>query len=81
MCWPSRSSPKWPVANGREAALLALIRRAMPYAALDETSYQALLTMLAEGYTTRHGARGAYLHRDLATHSLRARRGGRGRPR
>lgn len=63
---------EWP-----EAALLALIRRAMPYAALDEASYQALLTMLAEGYTTRHGARGAYLHRDLATHSLRARRGGR----
>lgn len=63
---------EWP-----EAALLALIRRAMPYAALDEAGYQALLTMLAEGYTTRHGARGAYLHRDLATHSLRARRGGR----
>ncbi|MEG4313891.1 DEAD/DEAH box helicase [Pseudomonas sp. FIP_A4] len=63
---------EWP-----EATLLALIRRAMPYAALDEASYQALLTMLAEGYTTRHGARGAYLHRDLATRSLRARRGGR----
>ena len=49
----------------------------MPYAVLDDATYQALLRMLAEGYTTRHGARGAYLHRDLATRSLRGRRGGR----
>ncbi|MGY8820382.1 MAG: DEAD/DEAH box helicase [Pseudomonadales bacterium] len=61
----------------QEAALLTLIRRAMPYAQLSETDYQALLAMLAEGYTTRHGARGAYLHRDLVSRSLRGRRGGR----
>lgn len=61
----------------REDALLALIRRAMPYATLSEESYQALLAMLAEGYTTRHGARGAYLHRDVVNRSLRGRRGGR----
>jgi ATP-dependent Lhr-like helicase len=60
-----------------EQALLALIRRAMPYATLSDERYQALLTMLAEGYTTRHGARGAYLHRDLVNRSLRGRRGGR----
>lgn len=66
------SSREW-----QEDALLALLRRAMPYAVLDDATYQALLRMLAEGYTTRHGARGAYLHRDLATRSLRARRGGR----
>ena len=61
----------------QEDALLALIRRAMPYAGLSEADYQALLAMLAEGYTTRHGARGAYLHRDLVSRSLRGRRGGR----
>ncbi|MFI8739171.1 DEAD/DEAH box helicase [Stutzerimonas zhaodongensis] len=61
----------------QEDALLTLIRRAMPYAKLSETDYQALLAMLAEGYTTRHGARGAYLHRDLVSRSLRGRRGGR----
>ena len=61
----------------QEDALLALIRRAMPYADLTEANYQALLGMLAEGYTTRHGARGAYLHRDLVNRSLRGRRGGR----
>jgi len=60
-----------------EEALLQLFRRAMPYAALDEATFQTLLRMLAEGYTTRHGTRGAYLHRDLATRSLRGRRGGR----
>lgn len=60
-----------------EGALLQLLRRAMAYAALDEATFQALLRMLAEGYTTRHGTRGAYLHRDLATRSLRGRRGGR----
>ncbi|WP_141566890.1 DEAD/DEAH box helicase, partial [Stutzerimonas stutzeri] len=61
----------------QEDALLAVIRRAMPYAGLSEADYQALLAMLAEGYTTRHGARGAYLHRDLVNRSLRGRRGGR----
>lgn len=60
-----------------EETLLQLFRRAMPYVALDEATFQALLRMLAEGYTTRHGTRGAYLHRDLATRSLRGRRGGR----
>jgi ATP-dependent Lhr-like helicase len=61
----------------QEDALLTLIRRAMPYATLSEESYQVLLAMLAEGYTTRHGARGAYLHRDVVNRSLRGRRGGR----
>ncbi|MGK9064724.1 DEAD/DEAH box helicase [Stutzerimonas chloritidismutans] len=60
-----------------EDALLALIRHAMPYARLSQADYQALLAMLAEGYSTRHGARGAYLHRDLVNRSLRGRRGGR----
>ena len=59
----------------REDALLALIRRAEPYADLDEAHYQALLRMLAEGYTRRHGAHRAYLHRDAVTGTLRGRRG------
>ncbi|TVT65904.1 MAG: DEAD/DEAH box helicase [Pseudomonas sp.] len=60
-----------------EDELLQSFHRATPYAALDDATFQALLRMLAEGYTTRHGTRGAYLHRDLATRSLRGRRGGR----
>ncbi|MGK9047788.1 DEAD/DEAH box helicase [Stutzerimonas chloritidismutans] len=60
-----------------EDELLQSFHRATPYAAVDDATFQALLRMLAEGYTTRHGTRGAYLHRDLATRSLRGRRGGR----
>ncbi|KQQ97271.1 DEAD/DEAH box helicase [Massilia sp. Leaf139] len=59
-----------------EDALFELVRGAAPYAELDRRSYDALLRMLAEGYATRNGVRGAYLHRDAATRSLRGRRGG-----
>jgi ATP-dependent Lhr-like helicase len=58
-----------------EEELLALIRRAEPYADLSKEHYQAVLRMLAEGYSSRHGAHRAYLHRDAVTHSLRGRRG------
>ena len=58
-----------------EDELLALIRRAEPYAELSGEQYQAVLRMLAEGYTSRHGAHRAYLHRDAVTRSLRGRRG------
>ena len=60
-----------------EDALFGLVRRAQPYAELERHSFDALLRMLAEGYTTRAGVRGAYIHRDAATHSLRGRRGGK----
>jgi len=60
-----------------EDALFELVRRAQPYAELERRSFDALLRMLAEGYTTRAGVRGAYIHRDAATRSLRGRRGGK----
>ncbi|AXI63715.1 ATP-dependent DNA helicase [Pseudomonas kribbensis] len=60
-----------------EDDLLALFRRAEPYARLDEKHYQALLTMLAEGYNGRQGIRSAYLHRDAVSRTLRGRRGAR----
>ncbi|MBS0448265.1 MAG: DEAD/DEAH box helicase [Proteobacteria bacterium] len=60
-----------------EDALYALLRRAAPYAALPRERYDAVLRMLAEGYTTRQGPRGAYLHRDGTRHQLRERRGAR----
>ncbi len=58
-----------------EDTLLALLRHAEPYADLDEKHYQALLTMLAEGYNGRQGIRSAYLHRDAVSRTLRGRRG------
>ncbi|MDI3400270.1 DEAD/DEAH box helicase [Pseudomonas sp. V88_4] len=60
-----------------EGDLLALFHRAEPYAHLDETHYQALLGMLAEGYNGRQGIRSAYLHRDAVSRTLRGRRGAR----
>ena len=59
----------------QEQALLAILRRASPYAALDDAHYQALLKMLAEGYNGRQGMRSAYLHRDAVSGNLRGRRG------
>ena len=58
-----------------EDALYALVRRAEPYADLDRAQFDATLRMLAEGYTTRHGVRGVYLHRDAVSRSVRGRRG------
>ncbi|QOL48635.1 DEAD/DEAH box helicase [Massilia litorea] len=60
-----------------EDDLFQLVRGAAPYAELERNKYDALLRMLAEGYTTRNGVRGAYIHRDAATRSLRGRRGGK----
>lgn len=59
----------------QEQDLLALFRKASPYADVDEGHYQALLNMLAEGYSGRQGVRAAYLHRDAVTRTLRGRRG------
>ncbi|WP_372696399.1 DEAD/DEAH box helicase, partial [Immundisolibacter sp.] len=58
-----------------EAALYAQVRRAHPYRELARDDYDAVLRMLAEGYTTRRGRRGAWLHRDGVHGRLRARRG------
>ncbi|MGN6087083.1 DEAD/DEAH box helicase [Trinickia sp.] len=60
-----------------EDALFACVKRAAPYAELTREQYDAVLRMLAEGYTSRHGPRGAYLHRDIVAGTLRARRGGK----
>ena len=60
-----------------EDALFALMRRAWPYAALPRERFDAVLRMLADGYTTRQGPRGAYVHRDAVHHQVRERRGAR----
>ncbi|PJY95187.1 DEAD/DEAH box helicase [Pseudomonas donghuensis] len=64
------SSQEW-----HEQALFDCLRRAMPYAELDQGHYQALLRMLGEGFNGRQGIRSAYLHRDALNGTLRGRRG------
>lgn len=66
------SSAEW-----GEDALFDMIRRAAPYADLEREQYDAVLRMLAEGYTSRNGPRGAYIHRDVVSGTLRGRRGGK----
>ena len=45
--------------------------------AIAEAEFTAVVRMLADGYVTRIGTRGAYLHRDAVNGMLRARRGAR----
>jgi ATP-dependent Lhr-like helicase len=60
-----------------EDALFALVRGATPFAQLARERFDAVLRMLADGYTTRQGVRGSYIHRDAATQTVRGRRGGK----
>ncbi len=60
-----------------EAALHARICRAFPYRDLTRGKFNDLVHMLADGFSTRRGRQGAYLHRDAVHGRLRARRGAR----
>ncbi len=60
-----------------EDELFALIRRAWPYRALPAVDFEALVGMLADGFSTRRGRRGALIHHDAVNHVLRGRRGAR----
>ncbi len=60
-----------------EDALYALVRRAHPYRDLARSGFDAVVRMLAEGFTTRQGPRAAYIHRDAVNRQLRPRRGAR----
>ena len=60
-----------------EAELFALVRRAWPYRNLERETYASVLRMLADGFTTRRGRRGALIHRDEVNGVLRGRRGAR----
>ncbi len=60
-----------------EDALYDLVRRAYPYRQLARRDFDAVVRMLAEGFSTRQGPRAAYLHRDAVHGQLRARRSAR----
>ncbi|WP_441347443.1 DEAD/DEAH box helicase [Solimonas sp. K1W22B-7] len=55
--------------------LHARFRRALPYCALTLAAFEELVQMLADGYSTRRGRRGALLHYDVVNRMLRGRRG------
>mgnify|MGYP002377939405 CR=1 FL=1 len=60
-----------------EDALYALVCGAWPYRDLSRGEFDAVVHMLAEGFTTRQGPRAAYLHRDAVNRQLRPRRSAR----
>ena len=60
-----------------EDALFARFRRAWPYRALAQEDFAAIVRMLAEGFSTRRGRRGALIHYDAVNRMLRGRRGAR----
>jgi ATP-dependent Lhr-like helicase len=62
----------WP-----EAALYDRLRRAWPFRSLAREDFDAVVRMLAEGFTTRRGRRGSLIHRDSVNRILRGRRGAR----
>ncbi len=62
----------WP-----EEDLLALVRRAAPFAALSREDFDEVAELVSEGIRTGRGRRAAYLHRDQVAGRLRGRRGAR----
>jgi ATP-dependent Lhr-like helicase len=60
-----------------EDALYALFRRSYPYRDLPREAFAAIIAMLAEGFSTRRGRRGALVHHDAVNRMLRGRRGAR----
>ena len=61
----------------KEAELYERSRRAWPFRKLARADFDAVVRMLAEGFTTRRGRKGALVHRDAVHHILKARRGAR----
>jgi ATP-dependent Lhr-like helicase len=60
-----------------ENDLFGMIRGAYPYRNLERAQFDAIVRMLAEGFTTRRGRRSTYLHHDAVNQRLRGRRGAR----
>jgi ATP-dependent Lhr-like helicase len=60
-----------------EDELFALVRRAWPFKGLTRHDFDAVVAMVAGGFATRRGRRGALVHRDEVHGQLRGRRGAR----
>ncbi len=60
-----------------EADLFALVKRAWPYRDLTREEFDAVVAMLADGFVTARGRRGAHLHHDAVNQMIRPRRGAR----
>src|SRR5204863_1787527 len=60
-----------------EDALFEMVRGAYPFRNLTREKFDEVIRMLSEGFTTRRGRRGTYLHHDAVNQRIRGRRGAR----
>ncbi len=60
-----------------EDELFGMMRRAYPYRDLTREAFDEIVRMVAEGFTTKRGRRGAHIHHDEVNRRVRARRGAR----
>ncbi|MEE2776546.1 MAG: DEAD/DEAH box helicase, partial [Acidobacteriota bacterium] len=60
-----------------ESELYETLTRAYPFRRLDRSDYDEIVAMLRDGFSTRNGRRGAYIHHDRVQNRLRGRRGAR----
>jgi len=60
-----------------EAALFSLFRNSYPYRDLLRQEFDEVVDMLARGYATRRGQRGALIHHDTLNKKIRSRKGSR----
>ncbi|HEV2084482.1 MAG TPA: helicase-related protein, partial [Gemmatimonadales bacterium] len=60
-----------------EEALYSLFRRAYVYRGLERAEFDQVVRMLAQGFSTQRGRRGALIHHDTVNGRLRGRRGSR----
>ena len=60
-----------------EDELHTLVRRAWPYRDLTRENFDAVVSMVADGFATPRGRRSALVHRDEVNRTLRGRRGSR----
>ncbi|HET6837044.1 MAG TPA: DEAD/DEAH box helicase, partial [Gemmatimonadales bacterium] len=60
-----------------EGDLYQLCRRAYPYRDLTRAEFDEVVRMLAQGFATRRGRRGALVHHDAVNGRIRGRRGAR----
>src|SRR5262249_14277833 len=60
-----------------EDALFERVRRAYPYRALPRERFDAVLSMLADGFNTSRGRRSALIRRDAVTREIQGRKAAR----
>jgi ATP-dependent Lhr-like helicase len=60
-----------------EDALFEMVSRAYPFRNLKREKFDEVIRMLSEGFTTRRGRRGTFLHHDAVNQRIRGRRGAR----